>query len=170
MSALLADRTRTVPATLARDPPADAPAGAEVKPGADAASPIAGLAARAGSAAGLRAMLAAEPGLGRQIAAYFAAAEDPALNELMAAGVLARPLPEKPRTGARPAATASAVDKNPTDPTVPLPAPITDAKRSTRATMKWTLKAATRPPPAATSTSSPTRRRWRRRASASARP
>jgi outer membrane protein OmpA-like peptidoglycan-associated protein len=146
--------------TLARDPAdtADAPAAADGQGGAP--SPVADLAARAGSAAGLRAMITAAPALADQVIAYLATAEDPALNALMAAAF--PPVPAEsagaadaaggaPADGAAPADGGApagggdgggAVAKNPTDPTVPLPAPITNSKTLDKGEMKWTLKAA----------------------------
>jgi hypothetical protein len=138
--------------TLARNPAdtADAPAAADGQGGA--ASPIADLAARAGSAAGLRAMITAAPALADQIVAYLATAEDPALNALMAAAFPPVPADSSGAEGA-PAAGGDgaapgegggggAVAKNPTDPTVPLPAPITNSKVLDKGEMKWKLKAA----------------------------
>jgi hypothetical protein len=99
-------------------------------PEAGTADPIAGLAAKAGNAAGLRAMLAADPGLKGQIAAWFAAGhEDSALNAML--GEAFAPAP----------AAAKTDDKHPTDPSVPLPPPISNEKKLDKGTMKWTLKA-----------------------------
>jgi outer membrane protein OmpA-like peptidoglycan-associated protein len=145
--------------TLARDPTdtaeapaADAPAPAGGQGGA--ASPIADLAARAGSAAGLRAMIAAAPALADQIIGYLATADDPALNVLMAAAFPPAPANASGADGAPAAGDDGAapggggdgdggvVAKNPTDPTVALPAPITNSKVLDKGEMKWTLKAA----------------------------
>jgi outer membrane protein OmpA-like peptidoglycan-associated protein len=122
-----------VSALLNRRPLArDLDPGAEAGTADPAASPIAGLAAKAGSAAGLRALLAADPGLKAQIAAWFAAGnEDPSLNAMLGEAFA-------PVAVAEPAKTE---DKNPTDPKVPLPAPIPNEKKLDKGTMKWTLKA-----------------------------
>jgi outer membrane protein OmpA-like peptidoglycan-associated protein len=115
---------------LARDLDPGAPAAAE---GATdpAASPIAGLAAKAGSAAGLRALLAADPGLKAQIAAWFAAGnEDAALNAMLAEAFAPVAVAEPAKGG----------DKNPAG-TVPTPPPISNEKKLDKGTMKWTLKA-----------------------------
>ena len=145
---------------LARDLDPGAPA-TEAATADPAASPIAGLAAKAGSAVGLRALLAADPGLKAQIAAWFAAGnEDPSLNAML--GEAFAPVAV--------AAPAKGEDKMPADPAVPMPAPISD-KKLDKGTMKWTLKAVhAELRPHATSTSSPTRPRSRPRRSASARP
>ena len=168
--------------TLARDPADTAPAPAAAGGQGAAASPIADLATRAGSAAGLRAMITAAPPLADQIVGYLATADDPALNALMAAAfppVAADPskaegAPAASGDGAAPGEGGDGgggVAKNPTDPTVALPAPITNSKVLDKGEMKWTLKAASRTPPRGpTWTSTPTRRRSRPRTSASGRP
>jgi outer membrane protein OmpA-like peptidoglycan-associated protein len=140
VTSLLTRRARAS-ATVARDPTPEAPpATPDAKPGGDAAaSPIAGLAAKAGSAEGLRAMLAAAPGLGPQIVSYFATgADDQALNQLMAQAF--PPVAAQPSTDTASAGKTSA-DKNPADATVKLPDPITNTKTLDKGTMKWTLKA-----------------------------
>jgi len=116
-------------AMLAREP-VDAPA-----PAADggAASPLADLAARAGSAPALRSMVLANPALGHQISAYLSSGvEDEALNGLMGQAFA-------PGTAAL--AAANTGDKGPADPTAPLPAPIPGEKTLDKGTMKWTLQA-----------------------------
>ena len=98
-------------------------------------SRVAQLATQAGGPARLRQMLAADPGLAGEIAAFFAAGnDDAALNAMMGqAFVPAAETEQTPETSA---------EKNPTDPTVPLPADITGSKTLNKGEMKWTLKAA----------------------------
>jgi outer membrane protein OmpA-like peptidoglycan-associated protein len=98
-----------------------------------AASPaVAGLAQRAGSAAGLRAMLAADPRLAGEIPAYFAAGnDDPALNALL--GQAFAP-PAAAETTQEPG-----TEKGPSDPDLPLPAAKTGSKELTKGRMKWEL-------------------------------
>jgi outer membrane protein OmpA-like peptidoglycan-associated protein len=114
--------------------PASAPAGG---------SRVAELAKRVGSATGLRLALTADPGLAAEIAAYFASGnEDDALNRLMAEAFS----PEPPSGFGHPAreseeaTTSEIVEKNPTDPTVPLPAERKGDKKLDKGQMKWTLK------------------------------
>ncbi|MET0686166.1 MAG: OmpA family protein [Solirubrobacteraceae bacterium] len=97
-----------------------------------AASPVAALAQRAGSPAGLRAMLAADPRLAGEISSYFAAGnDDPALNALLGqafAPAAAAETEEAPGT-----------EKDPSDPALPLPAKRTGDKALTKGRMKWEL-------------------------------
>ncbi len=95
-------------------------------------SRVAQLATQAGGPAGLRQMLIADPGLAGEITAYFAAGnEDSALNTMM--GQAFTPAAEQ--------APEVSAEKNPTDPTVPLPADITGSKTLNKGEMKWTLTA-----------------------------
>jgi outer membrane protein OmpA-like peptidoglycan-associated protein len=122
------------PSALARDPAA-APA-APATEGADPAgapSPLADLAQRAGGAAGLRALLAADPALADQIVAYLQTTDDPALNELMAQAFA--PAQEKTDGGR--------VAKEPTDDKLPLPAARPGRKTLAKGEMIWTLRAFT---------------------------
>jgi outer membrane protein OmpA-like peptidoglycan-associated protein len=107
-------------------------------------SGIADLAKRAGSPDGLRAMLAASPGLAGQIAAYFAAGnEDQALNEMM--GAAFSPAADAgradPDQSEAPAESAGSKEKDLTDPSVPLPPDIKGDKTLDKGQMKWTLTA-----------------------------
>ena len=150
---------------LARDP-VDAPDAA-------AASPVADLAQRAGSASGLRGMVTANPGLADQVTAYLATTEDPALERADGRGLPARRGAGRAGARGRPARRGGRpppVAKNPTDPAVALPAPIPGKKTLDKGDMVWTLKPANTAWPASTSSSSPTRPRSRPRTSASARP
>ena len=128
-------------AALARDAVATPDAPAPAAAGGGAASPLADLAQRAGSPAGLRAMVAANPALADQIVAHLAAdggcrAQRAHGAGLPAGGVVARS--GRPgRAGRRPGA---AVAKNPVDPKVPLPAPIPGKKTLAKGDMEWTLK------------------------------
>jgi hypothetical protein len=107
---------------------------------AHGASPLADLAQRVGSAAGLRAALTANPGLAPQITAYLATSGDDKLNQLMS-----RTFPPGAATKtAEPAGDGSQPQlqgKNPADPTVPLPPNRTGDKALSKGKMKWTLKA-----------------------------
>ena len=95
-------------------------------------SRVAQLATQAGGPTRLRQMLAADPGLAGEIAAFFAAGnEDSALNEMM--GQAFAPAAEQ-----TPEASA---EKNPTDTTIPLPPDITGSKTLNKGEMKWTLQA-----------------------------
>jgi outer membrane protein OmpA-like peptidoglycan-associated protein len=117
-----------------------------------ASSPIAGLAARAGSAAGLRALLASSPGLGQQIASWFAAGnQDDTLNSMMAeafspaaveqrAAAAEQTVPPEsgsPDTAAEP--TTGAPEKAPKDPTLPLPPALTGTKTLAKGDLTWSL-------------------------------
>jgi outer membrane protein OmpA-like peptidoglycan-associated protein len=123
--------------------PDGSPAPAD-QPGARGASPLADLAQKVGSAGGLRAALAANPALGTQIASYLAATDDGKLNQLMsqafppgaAAAAAARTAEVAGNSGEPPLQ-----GKNPTDPTVALPANRTGNKALTKGQMIWTLKA-----------------------------
>ena len=118
-----------VPA-LAREAAEAAPPGAAQ----NGASPVAGLAKRAGSPAALRATLAASPALAQEIAGYFAAGnEDAELNALMGQAFA-------PATAEGAGAPAASEEKNPADPTVPLPAERKGDKTLAKGQMKWTLK------------------------------
>lgn len=106
------------------------------------ASAVADLAAQAGSPRGLRATLAANPGLASQIPVYLATTEDNTLDQLMAqafpVGVTATAT-EAARAGE--GSGPQVEGKNPTDPTVPLPADRTGDKPLSKGQLKWTLKA-----------------------------
>jgi len=88
-------------------------------------SRVAELARRAGSAAGLRAILTADPSLAHAIPAYFAAGhDDPTLNALMTAAFpIGGPKGAEPgvQGGRRDQAGDAVTGKNPTDPTIPCP-------------------------------------------------
>jgi outer membrane protein OmpA-like peptidoglycan-associated protein len=94
-----------------------------------------------GSAALLRAELAASPALGAVIEDYFLTGGDSALSDLLSR---AFPPPKATATerekGPR-RATASEKEKDPTDPTLPLPAARADTKVLTKGTMTWNLQA-----------------------------
>ncbi len=123
---------------LAREPAA-APATEGADP-AGAPSPLADLAQRAGSAAGLRAMLAADPALADQIVSYLRTTDDPALNELMARAFA----PAQATTDGGAATDAGGrVAKEPTDPALPLPAPRPGRKTLAKGEMIWSLVAFT---------------------------
>ena len=95
-------------------------------------SRVAQLATQAGGPAGLRQILGADPGLAGEIAAFFAAGNDePALNAMM--GEAFAPAAEQ--------APEASAEKNPTDPTIPLPPDITGSKTLNKGEMKWTLQA-----------------------------
>jgi outer membrane protein OmpA-like peptidoglycan-associated protein len=107
----------------------------------DSPPSFAQLAQHAGSASGLRSLLAANPRMAEDIVAYFAAGnEDPALNALMgeafgpaaASGESAQLAPDTSRV---------AEEKSPKDPKLALPDAITGTKTLAKGTMKWTLKA-----------------------------
>ena len=118
---------------VAREAAESAPPGA-AQSGAGGASPIAGLAKRVGSPAALRATLAASPALAQEIAGYFAAGnEDAELNALMGQAFA-------PATAEGAGAPAASEEKNPADPTVPLPAERKGDKKLAKGQMKWTLK------------------------------
>jgi outer membrane protein OmpA-like peptidoglycan-associated protein len=96
-----------------------------------APAPLADLAQRAGSAAGLRALLAADPALADQIVSYLQTTDDPALNQLMAEAFTAG------------AGSGGRAAKDPTDPTLPLPAPRPGRKTLAKGEMIWSLVAFT---------------------------
>jgi flagellar motor protein MotB len=103
------------------------------------ASPVADLARRAGSAAGLRQVLAAEPALATQVISFFASGgEDAALNALLAEAFA--PAQEGQETDTVPGQAPTA-DKGPKSATVKLPDPISHEKTLDKGVMKWTLQA-----------------------------
>ena len=118
---------------LAREPAAaEAPPAGAAQNGA--ASPIAGLAKRVGSPTALRATLAASPGLAQEIVGYFAAGnDDKELNALMGQAF-------SPAAADGASAPGAGEEKNPVDPTVPLPAERKGDKKLDKGQMKWTLK------------------------------
>jgi outer membrane protein OmpA-like peptidoglycan-associated protein len=121
--------------TLAREPAAaEAPPAGAAQNGAGGASQIAGLAKRVGSPTALRATLAANPGLAQEIVGYFAAGnEDKELNALMGQAFA-------PATAEGAGEPGASEEKNPVDPTVPLPAERKGDKKLDKGQMKWTLK------------------------------
>jgi outer membrane protein OmpA-like peptidoglycan-associated protein len=108
---------------------------------AGSASPLADLVQRVGSAAGLRAAFAANPGLASQIAAHLATTDDGKLNQLMAQAFPPDRAAAAPATDSAANGEPQLAGKNPTDPTVPLPVNRTGDKALTKGQMKWTLKA-----------------------------
>lgn len=118
--------------------------------GAVAASPVEGLATKAGSPAGLRAMLAANPGLAQQIVSWFAAGHvDESLNAMLGEAfspAAARQQQQAPggASGTGPTAPtdpsgAGAPEKAPKDPTLPLPPALTGTKTLLKGDLTWTL-------------------------------
>ena len=124
------------------DPPAQA-----------APSVVDGLAQKAGSPAGLRAMLAASPALAQQIAAWFAAGNtDEALNSMMGEAFSPAAAQQQAQSGGEPGspggeqpvgepagADSGAPEKAPKDPTLPLPAALAGTKTLLKGDMTWSL-------------------------------
>ncbi|WP_395727390.1 OmpA family protein [Nakamurella sp.] len=118
--------------------------------GAAGPSPVESLAAKAGSPSGLRAMLAANPGLAHQVVAWFAAGHvDEALNAMLGqafspatAGQQQAPSGGQSGTGtsAEPgSADGGAPEKAPKDPTLPLPPALTGTKTLLKGDLTWSL-------------------------------
>jgi len=114
--------------------------------GDTASSPVEGLAAKAGSPSGLRAMLAANAGLAHQIVAWFAAGHvDEALNAMLGEAfspVTTRQQQASPggeSTGEPGRADGGAPEKAPKDPTLPLPPALTGTKSLLKGDLTWSL-------------------------------
>ena len=117
--------------------------------GDTAPSPVESLAAKAGSPSGLRAMLAASPGLAQHIVAWFAAGHaDEALNAMLGeafnpATARRHQAPEgESGTGStvEPGqADGGAPEKAPKDPTLPLPPALTGTKTLLKGDLTWSL-------------------------------
>jgi outer membrane protein OmpA-like peptidoglycan-associated protein len=112
--------------------------GEGAEPGAKAPPEIAALMARvAGSAAALRAELQMNPGLAAPIEAACQTGDDHGLDELLAR---AFPMAKAPVAVAAPAAPLEK-EKDPTDPTLALPAKRADTKDLAKGRMIWDLHA-----------------------------
>lgn len=94
-----------------------------------------------GSPAALRAEVLANPGLAVAIESFFQSGGDSTLNDLLARAFPPRKasaaVAASPSAGGEPAER----EKNPTDPTVPLPAARADNKTLTKGKMTWNLQA-----------------------------
>lgn len=120
--------------------------------GADTTFPrVAALVKRGTSPVALRSALSSDPSLARDIPAYLAAGGTPDFNELMAFAFPAAPAapavsPPGSGDGAVGSSTiinseAAKSEKQPTDPSQPLPAARPGNKALDKGVMKWTLKA-----------------------------
>jgi outer membrane protein OmpA-like peptidoglycan-associated protein len=118
--------------------------------GEAAGSPVEGLAAKAGSASGLRAMLGANPGLAQHIVAWFAAGHaDEALNAMLGEAFSPATARQQQESSAGESGSGSpaepgevaggAPEKAPKDPTLPLPPALTGTKTLLKGELTWSL-------------------------------